>query len=148
NWTLCAHGHKLPPCWTTLYELSKLTDDVIIAAIADGRISPKMQRKNAGALRKPPPTDTEQTSNSRSKSSFAAAWDSAFATADGREEIAVKLDQVGRDGLCQVLSETLRAELRDAVLAQTIQTASASTSSFAVKATNHLHCALRCAEQS
>jgi hypothetical protein len=24
---LCAHGHKLPACWTTIYELTKLEDD-------------------------------------------------------------------------------------------------------------------------
>ena len=34
--TLCAHVHKLPPCWSSLYELSKLEDDALEAAIADG----------------------------------------------------------------------------------------------------------------
>jgi hypothetical protein len=52
---LCAHVHKLPGRWGTLYELSKVKDDVLLAAIEDGTIHPKMERKEAETLRKPPP---------------------------------------------------------------------------------------------
>ena len=53
NPIICAHGHKLPPCWTTIYELTKLEDDVLKAALADGTIHPGMERKDATALRHP-----------------------------------------------------------------------------------------------
>jgi len=147
NRVLSSHVNQLPACYSTLYVLSQIDDEVLETAIAAGKVHPGMQRKDAVALRKPPQTEqrSENPFQSRSKSSFAAAWDAALATERGREEITAKLDQVGRDGLCQVLSEALKSELRDAILAQTIQTG--STSSFAVKATNHLHCAMRCAEQ-
>jgi hypothetical protein len=122
---LGAHVHRLAPCWSTLYDLSKLKDDVFEAAIADGRIHPGMQRKDAVALRKPSQTKqrSENPPQSSSKSSsFAAAWDAA-----SREEIAAKLDEVGRDGLCEVLSEKLQSALRDAALGQNDQRAIANT---------------------
>jgi hypothetical protein len=46
-----AHALHLPVSWMTQYELTKLDDDTFAAAIADGRINPKMQRKDALALR-------------------------------------------------------------------------------------------------
>jgi hypothetical protein len=138
NRVLCAHGHKLPACWTTIYELSKLEDELLKAAIADGRIHPGMERKDASELRKPNVKGSEKSAES--KPSFAAAWDAA-----SKEEIRAKLDAVGRDGLCTVLSDELKAALRDHVLGQTIHTAS-KDSNFAVSATNKLHTAIRCAE--
>ncbi|MGA8692640.1 MAG: hypothetical protein WB689_02130, partial [Xanthobacteraceae bacterium] len=53
NSVICAHGHKLPPCWTTIYELTKVKDDVLKAALAVGTIHPGMERKDASALRSP-----------------------------------------------------------------------------------------------
>ena len=47
------HKLKLPPHGRTLYELCKLSDDVLEAKLADGTIHPGMQRKDAIALRKP-----------------------------------------------------------------------------------------------
>ena len=44
---------QLPLSWGTLYELSKLPDDIMTAALADGRIHPKMERKDARALKPP-----------------------------------------------------------------------------------------------
>jgi hypothetical protein len=68
---LRAHVHKLPPHWSTLYELSKVEDKVIDAAVADGRISPKMQREQAVALRKPvaapTPTDSGATPHEKTE---------------------------------------------------------------------------------
>ncbi len=40
-----AHAQHLPPHWRTLYELTKLPDDVFEAKLADGTIHPEMQRK-------------------------------------------------------------------------------------------------------
>ena len=40
------HASVLPPSWMTLYELTKLSDDVFQARIADGTIHPEMQRKD------------------------------------------------------------------------------------------------------
>jgi Protein of unknown function (DUF3102) len=41
-----AHVHLLPQSWGTLYELTKLPDDVFEAKIEDGTINPEMQRKD------------------------------------------------------------------------------------------------------
>ena len=46
-----AHGHCLPPSWRTLYELTKLPDDLKLARIKDGTINPKMERNDAMAIR-------------------------------------------------------------------------------------------------
>jgi hypothetical protein len=40
------HGSHLPPSWRTLYELTKLPDDVFEARIANGTICADMQRKD------------------------------------------------------------------------------------------------------
>lgn len=45
------HGRLLPPSWRTLYELSKLEPATLTAAIADGRVRPDMERKDAVVLR-------------------------------------------------------------------------------------------------
>ena len=34
------HGSLLPPSWKTLYELTKLSDDVFAAKLADGSVHP------------------------------------------------------------------------------------------------------------
>ncbi len=39
-----SHGLLLPPHWRTLYELTRLPDDVLEAKFADGTIHPEMQR--------------------------------------------------------------------------------------------------------
>lgn len=46
-----AHVRNLPISWGTLVELTKLDDETFDAAIVDGRINPKMERKDALALR-------------------------------------------------------------------------------------------------
>jgi hypothetical protein len=45
-----AHARLLPPSWMTLYELTKLPDDVLLAKLKDGSINPKMERSDARAL--------------------------------------------------------------------------------------------------
>lgn len=44
--TNATHASLLPPAWGTLYELTKLPDDVFQQKIADGTIRPDMQRKD------------------------------------------------------------------------------------------------------
>jgi hypothetical protein len=112
-----------------------------------GGTHPGMMRKDAVALRKPPPPDDPEMSReststaANSTPDFAAAWDAA-----SEDEIRAKLDAVGRDGLCKVMSETLKADLRDRLINLNLAGASQS-SAFAVKATNYLHTILRCADQ-
>ena len=55
-----APGHKLPPAWTILWELAKTPDKILRAALADGRVHPKMSRKVAIALREPKEEEQEQ----------------------------------------------------------------------------------------
>jgi hypothetical protein len=43
---LCAHVHELPPCWGTIYELSKLADEILEAGFANGLIHPGLQRRD------------------------------------------------------------------------------------------------------
>jgi hypothetical protein len=50
--TNCAHVHKWPPSWGTLYELAKLPIEVLRAKLADGRIAPKLERKDVVSWRK------------------------------------------------------------------------------------------------
>jgi hypothetical protein len=50
NPTIRAHGHKLPPCWTTIYDLSKLKPDILLAGIKSGAIHPRMKRKDVRVL--------------------------------------------------------------------------------------------------
>jgi hypothetical protein len=45
-----AHGHVLPPSWRTLYELSKVPHDVLLARIADGTVHPGMERGDVSAI--------------------------------------------------------------------------------------------------
>jgi hypothetical protein len=48
---LCAHVHKLPPHWGTLYELTKVEDARLLAAFEADEINPNMERKDAVALK-------------------------------------------------------------------------------------------------
>lgn len=46
-----SHENALPAKWTVLYELTKLTDEQFKTGIKSGVINPKMERKDANALR-------------------------------------------------------------------------------------------------
>lgn len=50
----CAHAHTLPQSWGTLYELTKLDDEQIVAGIKAGEITAEMTRAEASALRADP----------------------------------------------------------------------------------------------
>jgi hypothetical protein len=51
NPLLSAHVRALPPSWRTLYDLTRLTDDTLRARLADGTITPKMERSDVVMLR-------------------------------------------------------------------------------------------------
>jgi hypothetical protein len=145
---VCAPGHKLPPCWTILYELSKLTPEVLKASLADESIHPGMTRKEAIALREPPKDPENEdggeheapTSPAPKFTTFADAWDAA-----SRDEIRAKLDQVGRAGLCSVLSPELLDDLREHIL-NANKLSAPKLSVLPVGVTDKLHVALRSAE--
>jgi len=44
------HGHVLPASWRTLYELTKLPDETLIAKLKDGTINPKTERSDVIAI--------------------------------------------------------------------------------------------------
>jgi hypothetical protein len=46
-----AHGPLLPPSWRTIYELTKLPNDILMAKLKDGSIHPKLERKDVRAMR-------------------------------------------------------------------------------------------------
>lgn len=54
------HGQTLPQSWRTLYELTKLDDEQIVAGIKAGEITPDMTRAEASALRSDPVEKPEQ----------------------------------------------------------------------------------------
>ena len=55
-----AHAQHLPQSWYTLYELTKLDDEQIVAGIKAGEITPDMTRADASALRADPVGKPEQ----------------------------------------------------------------------------------------
>jgi hypothetical protein len=49
--TNCAHMHKLPPSWGTLYDLTKLPTPMLCEKLQDGSINPKLERKTVATWR-------------------------------------------------------------------------------------------------
>jgi hypothetical protein len=45
------HVSHLPASWGTLYELTKLPNDILLAKLKDGSIHPKLERKDVRAMR-------------------------------------------------------------------------------------------------
>ena len=100
----CAPGHKLPPGWTIAYELSKVKDEVLKAALADGRINPRMKRKDAVELHTPPkpaPTSTENPPES-----LIEHWRRSPG------ELSTLLDAVSVTGILEAMSEEFGRQLR------------------------------------
>lgn len=56
-----AHAPHLPPIWYTIYELTKVPDEGLMKAIEDGRINPKMERKDVAALKAQYPKPESKT---------------------------------------------------------------------------------------
>lgn len=149
NTILSSHVNSLPPNYSTLYVLSQLGTETLLAALADGSIHPGMQRKDATAL-KPKKTPADNNTDSSSSETETAshlsqlntAW--KFATNRQRAEFLDQLDLEG--GLLSAMSGGLLANFRDRVIGVSIAGASKSTK-WAVDATDKLHSALRIAEQ-
>ena len=55
-----AHAQHLPQSWYTLYELTKLDDEQIVASIKAGEITAEMTRAQASALRVEPSVQVDQ----------------------------------------------------------------------------------------
>jgi Protein of unknown function (DUF3102) len=68
-----AHAPLLPPSWTTLYELTKLSPEALLPKIEDGSITPKTERRDVIAMR-PVPTKKPSTKKAANvEKSIAAA---------------------------------------------------------------------------
>jgi hypothetical protein len=104
----CAPGHKLPPGWTIAYELSKVKDEVLKAALADGRINPRMKRKDAVELHTPPkpkPTSTSAESSPKPET-LIEHWRRSPG------ELSALLDAVGVPGVLEAMSAEFGRHLR------------------------------------
>jgi hypothetical protein len=144
NTTICAHGHKLPPCWTTIYELTKVKNDALEAAFADGTIHPGMERKDATALHRPADKGNGVGARAKSPSTFAAlakAW-AAASEADRRQHF----DRLGCAELLVAMSPELLIDFCDRLRTIDIATASTKSTTLTHNLTNLLHTALRTAE--
>ena len=153
NEIICAHGHKLPPCWTTIYELSKVKNDVLKAAFADGTIHPGMERKDAAALRYPLGEGNGQdTGISGSKTGsvestfkkLVAAWEAA-SESDHRQ----LFDRLGCAELLAAMSPELVVDFRDRLRGNdmaAISTKSTKSTTLTHTLTDLLHTVLRTAE--
>jgi hypothetical protein len=148
NSIICAHGHKLPPSWTTIYELTKLDDEILNTKLADGTIHPGMERKDATALRHPDGEDEGESGGGSTETespppfeALVKAWEAA-SNSDHR----ALFDRLGRTKVVAAMSDELLTDFHDHIIGQKINTASKS-SSFAVNSTGRLHVMLRCAEQ-
>jgi hypothetical protein len=109
NSVICAHGHKLPPCWTTIYELSKLDDEVLTAKFADGTIHSGMARKDASALRTSTGKSPARVSgeSNEEEETLAACWKRA-----SKDDRRAFLDEIGVQAILEVMSAEFGADLR------------------------------------
>lgn len=109
---------SLPPCWRTLYELTKLSDARLRAALADGRIHPGLKQKEVRLLRGLPPAGTKPSKTggqAEAQPDPFAIWN-ALSSADK----TTILDTEGRVGLAKIASSDLLADLVDHEVAQQI----------------------------
>jgi hypothetical protein len=150
NEIICAHEHRLPPCWTTIYELSKVKDDVLKAAFANGTIHPGMERKDAAALRHPPDEGNGQdTGISGSKTEavestfkkLVAAWEAA-SESDHRQ----LFDRLGCAELIAAMSPELVVDFCDRLRGIDMAAISTKSTTLTHTLTDLLHTVLRTAE--
>ena len=150
NTLLCAHGHKLPAHWTTIYELTKVDKDVLKVALCDGRVHPGMERKGAIALRKDDKGDGQgseepaEASTPAPSNAFLADWQAMTA-----EEKRAVLKHEGVGGLLELLKEdaVFLAKLYDRVIGLQVAlaspvAASKSSKNLLTNLTGMLHWAL------
>jgi hypothetical protein len=115
---LRAPAHKIPPSWTSRYELSKLNDDGLEAAIADGRVHRKMTRKDAIAIRKP--ADKGQAAPQTSKLEIARAALNALSKDERTEFVRGEPVELFLAGM----SDDQRTTLAERLIGQQIENAS------------------------
>jgi hypothetical protein len=156
NRILGSHVNRLPGCYSTLYLLSQIDDKLLKAALANGRIHPGMQRKDAVALRKPKNDegdDGQDYSNEPARNiaspaapphEFLEDWQCWTA-----EEQRTVLKHEGVDGLLELLKEdaAFLAELYDRVIGLQVAlaspvVASKSSKNLLTNLTGTLHWAL------
>jgi hypothetical protein len=107
------HG-SLPPCWRTLYELTKIDKGDLESAIAEGVVHPDMQRKNAVVLRhddKGEGSSPRQRLTKKEEAQLVKAWSAA--SSDARR--AFFLTKI-RPHLFELMTATERDELEHLVL--------------------------------
>jgi len=118
-----ANFSSLPPCWRTLYELTKLSDDHLRAALTDGRIHPRLKQKEARALLGgllPARSKAPKTNGQAEKPLDPVAVWKAFSPIDKR----AILDAEGRIVLATLLSQELMIDLLDHLIRQEMTGAS------------------------
>jgi hypothetical protein len=125
------HGSQLPPCWRTLYELTKLNDNVLRGLLEDGTINPGMQRKDVSAL-----LDRPNRKTTTPKPELLRTWAAATEI-----EKHMLFDRIGGSELLGLISPATRAELIDQLDGQRVASSS-SSSSLAVNLTRLLRVAL------
>jgi hypothetical protein len=136
------HG-SLPPCWRTLYELTKIPSNELRSAIETGVVHPGTHRKDVDPLRgrglkteqSGSGTDETRTGNEKIR---LLRWKEMTP-----EQRTKHLDDTGAAALLAAMSPTLRAEIAARDLGQKARSASAS-SSLAVNLTQILQHALSC----
>jgi hypothetical protein len=143
--------NSLPPCYSTLYLLSQIDTKILLAALADGRVHPGMQRKDAVALRKPKDDEGDDgqdsgniASTSAPPNEFLEDWQ-CWTAAEKR----TVLKHEGVYGLLELLKEdpAFLSELYDRVLGLQVAlaspvVASKSSKNLLTNLTGTLHWAL------
>jgi hypothetical protein len=165
NEVICANLHKLPPPWTTVYDLSKLSTSkdkkFLEEKFADGSIHPRMSGKDAIALRREAkgetiedqantaednkPENSGNTTDALNEAEARAAAE-AFYDAWSRTKkcgvLSKCLDKKGHDGeLIAEMSDGLKVYFEERILGQKIKTS--KSSEFAKHLTGNLHLILR-----
>jgi hypothetical protein len=121
---LCAHVHKLPPCWGTIYELTKLKDEVLLARIEDSSIHPGMKRKDAKPRKKTSESPEPVSRNVTEKTVLAWLEEKATAKQKQRvgERILTDIDEASIRKILKALPQPLMEELADRLISlQTTQ---------------------------
>jgi hypothetical protein len=113
---LSSHVNSLPPCWSTLYCLTQLPQDVLKAAIADGRVHPRISRADAIALNPAKKTTAKSAATAKPSATTNSPDLSMIWKIASAEQRRAFLDQLGRAELCAAMSDALKADLRDRIL--------------------------------
>ena len=110
------HASRLPPSWMTLYVLSGLPDQILLARLDDGTINPAMERREAAAL-----LDRPKKKAVTLKPDLLTAW-----AAETREGRRVLFDRIPTQELMGLISNAVRAELTELLERQLTAKANAS----------------------